>query len=116
MFSGQTRNLPFIRNYAEARAHWDKPFKTRSVKWSKFQRPLRNIAQKHYRLEAIDPDEYIDVFLYSTNMARFYAPDPMGVERRLYVGDPSITSKKFMADVLGHGGEDHWCKIGRAHV
>ena len=109
MFSGSTHQLPYIRNYAEARAQWDKPFKTRSAKWSKFQRPLRSIAQHHYRLEAINPDEYIDVFLYSTNMARFYAPDANGHERRLYIGDGSITSKKFMADVLDHGGVDNYC-------
>ena len=108
MFSGHTRNLPTICTYAQARAQWDKPFKTRSAKWNQFQRPLRNIAQHHYRLESTNPDKFIDVLLYSTIMARFYAPDANGHERRLYMGDSSITSKKFMWDVLSHSGADNW--------
>ncbi|NCX55968.1 MAG: hypothetical protein EBW87_02065 [Burkholderiaceae bacterium] len=108
MFSGSTHQLPYIRDYAEARAQWDKSFKTRSAKWNQFQRPLRNIAQRHYRLESTNPDKFIDVLLYSTIMARYYAPDANGHERRLYMGDSSITSKKFMWDVLGHSGADNW--------
>jgi len=108
MYSGHTRNLPTICTYAQARAQWDKPFKTRSANWNQFQRPLRNISQKHYRLESTNPDKFIDVLLYSTIMARFYAPDANGHERRLYMGDNSITSKKFMWDVLSHSGADNW--------
>ena len=108
MFSGQTNTLPKICNYAEARAQWDKPFKTRSAKWTTDQRPLRNIAQHHYRLESTNPDNFIDVVLYRTKLARYYAPDANGYERRLYIGDGSITSKKFMWDVLGHSGVDNW--------
>ena len=108
MFSGQTNLLPRIADYAQAKKVWDVPFKTRSRKWQANQRPLRDISQPHYRLEATNPAEFIDVCLYSTTMARFYAPDANGYERRLYQGDGSITSKKFMWDVLGHSGVDNW--------
>jgi len=108
MFSGQTNNLPYIRDYAEALAHWCKtPQSKRSAKWTTDQRPLRNTAQRHYRLESRNPDEFIDVVLYSTIMARYYAPDANGHERRLYMGDSTTTSKKFMVDVLGHSGVDN---------
>jgi hypothetical protein len=108
MFSGQTNNLPYIRDYAEAFAHWCKtPHNKRSRKWTTDQRPLRNTAQRHYRLESRNPDEFIDVCLYRTKMARYYAPDANGHERRLYMGDLSLTSRKFMVDVLGHSGVDN---------
>lgn len=103
MYSGHTHNLPYIRDYTEALAHWCKtPQSKRSRKWSKYQRPLRNTAQHHYRLESLNPDEFIDVVLYGTTMARYYAPDANGHERRLYMGDSSMTSTKFMRDVLHH--------------
>lgn len=102
MFSGQTRNLPYIRNYAEAKKWWDEhPKPPRSKKWEDYQRPLYNTASKHYRLETMHPEEYIDVVLYHTVMARYYAPTPDGKQRRLYMGDGTITSRSFMCDVLG---------------
>ena len=112
MFSGHTRDLPYIRNYAEAKAHWDKtPEAKRSKKWNPWQRPLRNISQTHYRLEANNPDEYIDVKLYQTTMARYYKPDANGVQRRLYMGHHTLTSRKFMHDVLGVSGHDNLAKL-----
>ena len=108
MFSGHTRDLPYIRNYTEAKAHWDKtPEAKRSKKWETYQRPLRNTQQKHYRLEANNPDEYIDVKLYQTTMARYYKPDNHGVQRRLYMGHHTLTSRKFMYDVIGVSGAEH---------
>lgn len=108
MFSGQTQHLPYIRTYAEARAHWDKtPHSKRSKKWETYQRPLRNTQQKHYRLEALNPDKFIDVVLFGTTMARYYKPDADGHERVLYMGDDTLTSKKFMRDVLSIGGPDN---------
>lgn len=108
MFSGHTRDLPYIRNYTEAKAHWDKtPEAKRSKKWNPWQRPLRSISQTHYRLEANNPDEYIDVKLYQTTMARYYKPDANGVQRRLYMGHHTLTSRKFMYDVVGVSGAEH---------
>lgn len=102
MFSGQTNNLPYIHNYADAKKWWDEhPKPPRSRKWDDHQRPLYNTAAKHYRLESMSPDEYIDVVLYHTVMARYYAPTPDRKQRRLYVGHGSITSRSFMSRVLG---------------
>jgi len=102
MFSGQTRNLPYIRNYIDAKKWWDEhPKPPRSRKWEDYQRPLYNTASKHYRLESMSPDEYIDVVLYHTVMARYYKPTPDGKQRRLYMGDGTITSRSFMCDVVG---------------
>jgi hypothetical protein len=102
MFSGKTRHLPYIRNYAEAKRWWDThPKPPRSKRWEDYQRPLYNTASKHYRLETMSPDEYIDVVLYHTVMARYYKPTPDGKQRRLYVGNDTITSRSFMCDVVG---------------
>ena len=118
MFSGHTRDLPYIRNYDEAKAWWDKtPHNPRSSKWRTNQRPLRNISQTHYRLEADNPDEYIDVKLYTTTMARYYKPDANGHERRLLMGHSTLTSKKFMRDVLGVDGPTNTARVaGGGHV
>lgn len=99
MFAGNTNLLPYIRNYAEAHAHWEKTkLPSRSKKWAPHQRPLKNTQSPHYRLEK--GDGYYDVCLYTTVMARFFEPASIG-ERRCYMGDNSQTSKKFMWDVLG---------------
>ena len=117
MFSGHTRDLPYIRNYAEAKAHWDKtPEAKRSKKWNPWQRPLSSISQTHYRLEIDNPDNpdnssYFQVVLYQTIMARYYKPDNHGVQRRLYMGHHTLTSRKFMHDVLGVSGHDNLVKL-----
>lgn len=98
MFAGQTRQLPYIRNYAEADAYWNKTKKPpRSKKWEEWQRPLKNSSSWHYRIEK--HDGYYDVCLYHTVMARFFEPSSIG-ERRCYVGHDSQTSRGFMLDVL----------------
>ncbi len=98
----QTNMLPYIRNYAEADAHWNKTKKPpRSTKWSEHQRPLKDSRSWHYRMEkGVD---YYDVCLYSTVMARFFAPQG-NVERRCYIGNASQTSQTFMRNVLGVNG------------
>lgn len=102
MFAGQTNNLPYIRNYAEADAHWHKTKKPpRSKKWGENQRPLRNVSSWHYRMEK--GEGFYDICLYHTVMARFYEPQG-NIERRCYKGDGSLTSQGFMRNVLGVGG------------
>lgn len=104
MFAGQTDVLPYIRNYAEAHAHFTKtPKPPRSRKWADYQRPLKDSRSTHYRIETDirNPGEYYDLVLYQTTMARFHKPDAFGVERRDYRGHFSTTSRGFMRDVLG---------------
>ena len=100
MFAGQTRQLPYIRNYAEADAYWNKTKKPpRSKKWEEWQRPLKNASSWHYRIEK-HGDVY-DLMLYHTVMARYHKPTDDGSELRQYMGHDSQTSKGVMADVLG---------------
>lgn len=103
MFSGHTHLLPTIANYAQARKHWDETKKPRGAKWSDNQRPLKDGRSFHYRMESLDPEGYIDLVLYHTVMARFYAPNAEGQEHRLYLGHHSLTSRKFLMDVLAAG-------------
>ena len=100
MFAGQTRNLPYIRNYAEADDYWNKTKKPpRSKKWEEWQRPLKNASSWHYRIEK-HGDVY-DLMLYHTVMARYHKPTEGGSELRQYMGHDSQTSKGYMSDVLG---------------
>lgn len=102
MFAGQTNNLPYIRNYAEADVYWNKTKKPpRSKKWGEHQRPLRNTSAFHYRIERHNDGGHYDLVLYHTVMARFYAPNADGRQLRMYMGHNSQTSKGFMSDVLG---------------
>ena len=102
MFAGQTRSLPYIRNYAEADAYWSKTKKPpRSKKWAEDQRPLRNTSAFHYRIERHNDGGHYDLVLYHTVMARFYAPNADGRQLRMYMGHDSQTSRGFMSNVLG---------------
>lgn len=102
MFAGNTRSLPYIRNYAEADAYWRKTKKPpRSKKWDECQRPLKNTSSWHYRIEkSLDGNAY-DLCLYHTVMARYHKPTPDGYERRQYTGHDSQTSKAFLRCVIG---------------
>ena len=100
MFAGQTNVLPYIRNWAEADAYWNKTNKPpRSKKWEEWQRPLKNASSWHYRIE--QHGDVYDLCLYHTVMARYHRPTPAGNELRQYMGHDSQTSKGFMWDVLG---------------
>lgn len=99
-----TRNLPYIRNFAEAESFFNNTRKPpRSARWQGYQRPLKNSSAVHYRIERLWGGEAYDLVLYYTVMARFYKPDADGFERRLFRGTPTNTSHAFMANVMGVG-------------
>ena len=101
MFGNTTRNISWVRNYTEATAVFNKRGKVRSSRWAENERPLYK-TYHHYRL--VKHPEYYNVVLYHTVMARYYEPtivDGKKHERRLYMGDNSVTSKDFMYHVLG---------------
>lgn len=101
MFGNTTRHLAWVRNYTEATAVFNKRGAVRSKKWAENERPLYK-TYHHYRL--VKHPEYYDVVLYHTVMARYYEPtivDGKKHERRLYMGDNSVTSRDFMYHVLG---------------
>jgi hypothetical protein len=73
----------------------------RSSKWQPNERPLDPKPRSEHRLieGSNEYGKYFDVKLYQTIMARFYEPkveDGKRVERRLYMGHSSQTSKQFM--------------------
>lgn len=108
MFGNTARSLPRVRSYADAEKVFNHRGAVRSKKWSENERPLHK-TYHHYRV--VKQDNYFDVILYSTVMARYYEPtmvDGKQHERRLFMGDNSITSKDFMHHVLG---KDSWKRV-----
>lgn len=100
------RNTFYVNSYAKAEEIFNKRGPVRSTQWSIDQRPLDPRPDTSRRLIQVQtPDaDYYDVRLYNTVMARFYKPtveDGQRVERRLYMGHPSITSQSFMWKALG---------------
>jgi hypothetical protein len=108
MYGNTTRALPWVRNYAEAQSVFNHRGAVRSKRWVENERPLYK-TYYHYRVAKYE--DFFDVVLYSTVMARYYAPtmvDGKQHERRLFMGDNSITSKDFMHYVLG---KDSWRRV-----
>jgi len=102
MFSS-TQNLPTINDFESAHEWFTKTPKpvTRKGQWNDNQRPLKDTRSWHYRIEQGRGGEYYDVVLYTTAMARFYAPTPDG-RRVMYTAHNSNTSKQFMRNVTRH--------------
>ena len=93
------------RNYDEALATFAERGAVRSKAWQPNERPLDPKPVSHHRLiqGSNAYGNYFDVKLYHTIMARFYEPkveDGKRVERRLYMGHPSQTSRQFMSHTL----------------
>jgi hypothetical protein len=93
------------RNYEEALGTFAFRKAVRSSAWQPNERPLDPKPRSEHRLiEGSNAyGKYFDVKLYQTVMARFYEPkveDGKRVERRLYMGHSSQTSKQFMYHTL----------------
>lgn len=101
MFGNTTRHMPYVRNYEEAEKQFNVRGAVRSKTWAEHERPIYK-TYHHYRV--VKHAEYYDVMLYRTVMARYFTPETIDGklhERRLYMGDQSITSRDFMYHVLG---------------
>jgi hypothetical protein len=102
MSYGISNNLPRITSYNSAHAYFEGRAKPpRSKNYAINERPLASVSHPHYKI--IKHDNYYDIRLYSTIMARYYAPDADGGLRQLYMGHNSMTSRSFMWQVLGVG-------------
>lgn len=103
MFSTNIHRLPSINDFESAHEWFTKTPKpvTRKGQWNDNQRPLKDKRSHHYRIEQGRGGEYYDVMLYTTAMARFYAPTPEG-RRVMYTSHSSNTSKQFMSYVTHH--------------
>lgn len=103
MSYGLSNNLPRLHNFKQAHAYFEGRAKPpRSKNYAINERPLASVSGAHYKI--IKHDTHYDIRLYSTIMARYYAPDADGGERRLYMGHNSMTSRSFMWQVLYVGG------------
>lgn len=103
MSFGMSTNLVRLTNYKQAHAYFEGRAKPpRSKKYEINERPLSSVTHAHYKI--IKGENYYDIKLYSTIMARYYAPDADGGLRQLYMGHNSMTSRSFMWQVLGVGG------------
>jgi hypothetical protein len=93
------------RDYEQAVGTFAFRKSVRSSAWQPNERPLDPRPQTKHRLieGSNEYGKYFDVKLYQTVMARFYEPkveDGKRVERRLYMGHSSQTSKQFMYHTL----------------
>jgi len=104
MFSSTMRELPQITNYETADRFFTSTRRPRSSRWADHQRPLRNTAQTHYRLERKNDGEHYDLVLYGTVMGRLYRPAEDGSQRRLYINHHSQTSKQYLDRVCDMRG------------
>lgn len=108
--------MPYTcRNYEEAQAIFNSRVAVRSNKWAPNERPLEPKPRSEHRLIQGETSygKYFDLKLYATVMARFYEPkveDGKTVERRLYMGHPSQTSRKFMWETTHFSVGMNWCR------
>ena len=113
MFGNTARSLPRVHSYADAEKVFNQRGAVRSKRWAEHERPLYK-TYYHYRVAKYD--NHFDIILYSTVMARYYVPtlvDSRVHERRLYMGDNSITSKDFMHYVLG---KNSWKRVENSQL
>ena len=94
------------RNYEQAEGTFNMRGAVRSKAWQPNERPLDPKPQTHHKLIKGHNSygTYYDIKLYQTVMARFYDPEMENdkrVERRLYMGHGSQTSRQFMYHTLG---------------
>lgn len=103
MTYGLANNLPRLSNYESAHKYFEGRAKPpRSKKYEHNERPLASVSASHYKI--IKGENYYDIKLYSTIMARYFAPDADGGYRKQYMGHNSMTSRAFMWHVLGVSG------------
>lgn len=106
MYSSSVQSLPTIDSYEAAQKYFaNKAKPPRSKRWAEHERPLRNTRLHHYRIEhhtQADGQEWYDVVLYRTPMARYYKPE--GSRRRVLLnGHNSNMSNQFRWSVLRYG-------------
>lgn len=117
MFSSSVHLLPTINDFESAHEWFTKTSKpvTRNGQWNDNQRPLKDNRSHHYRIEQGRDGEFYDVMLYTTAMARFYAPTPDG-RRVMYTAHGSNMSKQFMSNVTRHSTLMHMDTTDRQTV
>lgn len=99
-FSINMYNVESIRSYEDADKHFNDTRKPRTERWAEHQRPLRNTAARHLRLEKGDYNgiPYYDCMLYQTAMVRYFQPQPNGERAVWLTNHYSNSSQSFLSN------------------
>ncbi len=105
---GNVNNCTRVRSFEKCRWHFNitpEPTFPRGGHnpWEPNERPLDDKTKHHYRIVRGPNEEYYDAVLYSTVMARYYAPAEGG-RRVCYNNDDRVLSGQFMWSVVQSGG------------
>ena len=105
MSFGNPNGCARIHSYEAAHKYFGTTPRSRGAAWreNENERPLGTNRQHHYRIERGSLASYYDVILYSTAMARYYAPAADGSYQVCYTHDSRTLSSQFMGHVLGIG-------------
>lgn len=124
---GNVNGCARVRSFEECQRHFEltpEPTFPRGGHnpWEPNERPLDDKTKHHYRIVRGPNEEYYDAVLYSTVMARYYAPAEGG-RRVCYNNDSRVLSGQFMWSVLNisriplektTGGKEVFVPIGGA--
>lgn len=105
-FSISMRNVAAPRDYARADKHFNETKKPRTSRWAEHQRPLRNTAARHLRIEKgrAHGVNYYDMCLFDTALIRYYEPHADG-SQAVHIRDHySQSSHTFLGAHGWHGG------------
>lgn len=105
---GNVNGCARVRSFEECQRHFNitpEPTFPRGGHnpWEPNERPLDDKTKHHYRIVRGPNEEYYDAVLYSTVMARYYAPAEGG-RRVCYNNDDRVLSGQFMRSVVQSGG------------
>jgi len=94
-----TWNVESITNYKQAHAKFENTrYPARSKKWAEHQRPLRNTASPHLRIERneVHGVKCYDLCLYETALVRYFEPNAQGEQAVWLLNHYSCSSRKFL--------------------
>lgn len=100
-----TYNVASIFNYEQAHQHFETTrYPARSRKWQPHQRPLRNTASPHLRIEKLTVHGVpcYDLVLYDTPLVRYFEPQPNGEHAVWLLNHYSCSSQKFLWNARWH--------------
>lgn len=95
MFTINTHNMTSIGSFERAKSYFESTPRPRSKKWQEHQRPLDDVRATQKRIEK-NADGSYGLWLYRTELIRYYAPDEDGFARVLVAYHPSQSSKAFV--------------------
>lgn len=105
-FSISMWNVAAPRDYARADKHFNETKKPRTSRWAEHQRPLRNTAARHLRIEKGQAHgvNYYDMCLFDTALIRYYEPHADG-SQAVHIRDHySQSSRAFLCAHGWQGG------------